>query len=93
MSGMDGYRTALIVGAGGGLSASLARLFAGELADRYPPVLSPAGLAGLLGRSPKTIYHWIALGHFDGAFRKRGKHVLLLRDRALCLPFNGKDWT
>ena len=60
--------------------------------DRLP-VISPAQLAALCGVSTKTIYHWIAAGRLDGTFRKRGKHVLIWRDRALDTLFNGPDWT
>lgn len=70
----------------------IARAFTGRTAEQYPPILSPHQLAGLLGLSVKTVYHWIAQGHLDGAFRKRGKHVLIWRARALDLLFNGKDW-
>lgn len=70
----------------------IARTFAGELAERFPPILSPAQLAGLVGKSIKTIYAWMAMGRLDGAFRRRGKHALIWRDRALALLFNGKDW-
>lgn len=61
--------------------------------DGARAILSPAQLADLIGLSPKTIYEWIAKGRLDGAFRKRGKHVLIWRDRALDLLFNGKEWT
>lgn len=71
----------------------LARPFTTELVGRYPPVLSPEQLAALLGKSRKTIYHWMARGRLDGAYRKRGKHCLIWRDRALALLFNGKEWT
>jgi excisionase family DNA binding protein len=57
-----------------------------------PPILSPAQLAGLLNLSVKTVYEWIAKGRLDGAFRKRGKHVLIWRDRVLDLLFNGPAW-
>lgn len=57
-----------------------------------PPILTPAQLAVLLGLSRKTIYEWIARGRLDGAFRKRGKHNLIWRDRALNLIFNGPEW-
>jgi hypothetical protein len=57
-----------------------------------PPVLSPKLLAGLLGQGVKTVYDWIAKGRLDGAFRKRGKHNLIWRDRALALIFNGPEW-
>jgi hypothetical protein len=66
--------------------------FVGPAGDSAPPILSPARLAVLLDRSPKTIYEWIAKGRLDGAFRKRGKHVLIWRDRALDLLFNGPEW-
>jgi hypothetical protein len=57
-----------------------------------PAILSPNQLAGLLGLSVKTIYEWIALGRLDGSFRKRGKRLLIWRDRALDIVFNGKEW-
>ena len=57
-----------------------------------PPILSPHQLAALLGLSVKTVYEWIARGRLDGAFRKRGKHNLIWRDRALKLIFNGPEW-
>jgi hypothetical protein len=70
----------------------IARTFTGRTAEQYPPILSPQQLAGLLRLSVKSIHHWIAQGHFDGAFRKRGKHVLIWRARALDLLLKGKDW-
>lgn len=57
-----------------------------------PPILSAQQLAVLLGLSVKTVYEWIARGRLDGAFRKRGKHNLIWRDRALKLIFNGPEW-
>jgi helix-turn-helix protein len=70
----------------------IGRAFHGMAAEAFPPILSPAQLATLAGMSVKTVYDWIAKGRLDGAFRKRGKHVLLWRDRALDILFNGKDW-
>jgi len=67
--------------------------FTGELAEQFPPILTPAQLAALLQLSPKTIYEWIAKGRLDGAFRKRGKHVLIWRNSALEIIFNGKEWS
>ncbi len=66
--------------------------FVGPAADTVPVILSPARLAALLNLSTKTIYEWIAKGRLDGAFRKRGKHVLIWRDRALDRLFNGAEW-
>jgi excisionase family DNA binding protein len=71
----------------------IARAFAGAEGERFPAILAPSGLAALLGLSVKTVYEWIARGRLDGAYRKRGKHVLIWRDRALDLIFNGKEWT
>jgi Helix-turn-helix domain len=55
-------------------------------------ILSPQDLANLLGRSVKTIYAWMAAGRLDGCYRKRGKHCLIWRDRALDRIFNGPEW-
>jgi hypothetical protein len=71
----------------------IAALFAGKPGEAFAPILSPTKFAQLLGRSRKTIDHWLALGRLDGAFRKRGKHVFILRDKALSILFNGKEWT
>jgi predicted DNA-binding transcriptional regulator AlpA len=71
----------------------IAKAFIGKAGDEHPVILSPAKLAALLSLSPKTIYEWIAKGHFDGAFRKRGKHIRFWRDRAIDLFFNGKNWS
>jgi len=70
----------------------VARAFPGGVAGRYPPVLSPAQLADLAGLSVKTIYDWLAKGRFNGAIRKRGKHCLIWRDRAIKQLFDGKEW-
>lgn len=70
----------------------IARAFSGAAGESCPAILSPAQLAALLGLSVKTVYEWISKGRLDGAFRKRGKHVLLWRERAVDLIFNGKEW-
>lgn len=64
---------------------------AGDQADRL--IVSPKQLANILGLSVKTIYFWIAEGHLDGTFRKRGKHNLIWRDKALDLILNGPEWS
>jgi excisionase family DNA binding protein len=71
----------------------LSRAFAGPAGAAHPAILTPAQLATLTGLSTKTIYDWLAQGRLDGCFRKRGKHVLIWRDRAIELLFNGRDWT
>jgi excisionase family DNA binding protein len=70
----------------------IARPFTGELGGQFPPILSPEQLAHLLGKSVKTVYDWMAKGRLEGAYRKRGKHALIWRDRALDILFNGTDW-
>jgi excisionase family DNA binding protein len=64
----------------------------GAFGDAVPQILSPQKLASILGLSVKTVYEWIAKGRLDGAFRKRGNHLLIWRDSAIDLLFNGKDW-
>jgi len=71
----------------------IARPFVGATAEQFPVVLSPDQLAELVGLSVKTIYEWMSKGRLDGAYRKRGKHVLIWRDRALDILFNGKEWS
>jgi hypothetical protein len=64
----------------------------GRWADQCPPIASPAQLAELFGFSIATIYEWLAKGRFDGAYRKRGRHVRVWRDRAIKILFGGPDW-
>lgn len=71
----------------------IARPFHGDAAGHYPPILSPQQLADLFNLSVKTIYDWLAKGRLDGAVRKRGKHCLIWRDRAIQILFDGKEWT
>jgi len=72
--------------------AEVQRAFADGPGAQFPPILNTSQLAALLGISSKTIYEWIAKGRLDGAFRKRGKHLLIWRDRAIDIMFNGKEW-
>jgi hypothetical protein len=72
--------------------AELQAPFVGEAGKAFPIILSPAQLAALLGKSPKTVYTWISLGRLDGCYRKRGKHCLIWRDRALAKIFDGPSW-
>jgi excisionase family DNA binding protein len=72
--------------------AEISLAFAGPSGDRFGPILSPAQFAELVGLSVKTIYEWVSCGRLDGAVRKRGKHVLIWRDRALQILLSGKDW-
>lgn len=49
----------------------------------FPPVLTPAQLAMLVDRTTGAIYHWPAAQKLHGIARKRGKHWLIWRDRAI----------
>ena len=66
--------------------------FADGTGTDFPPILKVTQLADLVHVSPKTVYEWVAKGRLDGAFRKRGKHLLIWRDRAIDILFNGKEW-
>lgn len=68
------------------------RAFADGPGTQIPVILSPRQLAQLLGLSTKTIYDWVNKGRLAGAFRKRGKHVLIWRNRAIDILFNGSEW-
>jgi excisionase family DNA binding protein len=70
----------------------LRRVFDGVSGVAFGPILSPKQLADLCGLSPKTIYEWIAKGRLKDASRKRGKHVLIWRDRVLNLLLFGPEW-
>lgn len=75
-------------------STEIARAFDVEaLRQQYPPILSPEQVGLILGYARATVYQWLAQGRFDGAYRRRGKHIRLWRDRVLDLFFNGPDWS
>jgi transposase InsO family protein len=69
--------------------AEIQQAFAEDAGTQFPPILNVAQLAELAQISPKTIYEWIAKGRLNGAFRKRGKHHLIWRDRAIDILFKG----
>jgi predicted DNA-binding transcriptional regulator AlpA len=57
------------------------------------PIVSPEQLGKIIGISRKTVYGWIAKGRLDGTFRKRGKHILFWREKAIDLLLNGPEWS
>ena len=64
-----------------------------ELGKEYGDVINAEQLRMILGlRSRKTIDCWVAAGRLDGCFRRRGKHNLIVRERALDRIFNGPAW-
>ncbi len=62
------------------------------IGDDLPEIITPAQLAELLQVSVSTIYQWRSTGRLDGVCRRRGKHVLIIRKKALQVIFNGKEW-
>lgn len=72
--------------------AELQAPFAGEMGQLFPIIMSPEVFAKLLGRKVKTVRGWMSQGRLDGCYRKRGKHCLIWRDRALATIFNGPKW-
>jgi len=71
----------------------IVQAFAESTGTQLPPILTVQQLAALLQVSRKTIYEWAEKGRLDGTFRKRGKHILFWRDRAVDLIFNGPEWS
>lgn len=70
--------------------AERSRIAVAEIGKEYGDIISPEDLRQILGlKSRKTIYLWIADGRLDGCFRRRGKHHLIVRQRALDRIFNG----
>ena len=60
--------------------------------NKYGPMISPEEMAEITGRSRSTIYLWIEAGRLNGAVRRRGKGILIWRDKAIGLLFNGPEW-
>ncbi|MEI6236848.1 MAG: helix-turn-helix domain-containing protein [Planctomycetota bacterium] len=58
----------------------------------YPPILSVDQAAALLQISTKTIYEWSSQGRLSACARKRGKRLLILRDRFIEELFHGQEW-
>ena len=71
----------------------VAQLFDNPDGEKWPPVLTPAQAASLLGIARSTLYEWYAKGRLRDCGRKRGKHIRFLRDRLVQTFFSGKeDW-
>ena len=65
-----------------------------ELRAQFPPILNVTDAVRLLRLpSRKTLYVWIARDRLNGAFRKRGKHLLFWRDRLIDIIFNTPEWS
>lgn len=66
--------------------AEIHAAFAAPVASQlFPPILSPEQAALLLGRTPMAIYHLCGREELKGAIRKRGKHILIWRNRVIAV--------
>jgi len=63
-----------------------------QAVGNLPPILNVDQAAKLAQVPRKTIYTWSSLGHLDSCSRRRGKRLLIIRDRFMEELFNGKDW-
>jgi excisionase family DNA binding protein len=57
-----------------------------------PAVLSVELAAKALHVPRKTIYQWSSAGRLDACARRRGKRLLILRDKFFQEIFNGNNW-
>jgi len=65
----------------------------GEFAQRLPPILTKRHVADMFHFGIGTINDWLSKGRFDGAYRRRGKHIRFFRDRIVDIYFNGREWS
>ncbi|HMO84733.1 MAG TPA: helix-turn-helix domain-containing protein [Lacipirellulaceae bacterium] len=63
-----------------------------EIGQEFKEIIGPAELAEILSLSVKTIYGWIRAGRLKGCCRKRGKHILIDRRKALTQLLQGPAW-
>ena len=57
-----------------------------------PPILDVQQVAALLRVPAKTVYDWSSRGRLDSCARRRGKRLLIVRDKLIEEVFCGKDW-
>jgi excisionase family DNA binding protein len=57
-----------------------------------PTVISVQEAADALKIPKKTVYEWSSQGRLVACARKRGKRLLILRDKFFSEVFNGSDW-
>lgn len=61
--------------------------------DEHPVLITPTRFARLQNLRVQTVHGWIGAGRLNGVLFKRGRRVLIWRDRALDIIFNRKDWS
>lgn len=57
-----------------------------------PPIISVEQAAAALTVPKKTIYEWSSQGRLVACSRRRGKRLLILRDKFFQEIFDGKEW-
>lgn len=57
-----------------------------------PPVLSVQQAAAAIGVPIKTVYEWSSQGRLANCSRRRGKRLLVFRDKFIMEIFNGPEW-
>jgi hypothetical protein len=71
--------------------AEIARAFAGDWGDKYPPILSLQQAAEMAHVSEKTVYDWSHRGLLAGCAARRGKRLRILRNRFIQFLFARKE--
>lgn len=54
--------------------------------------MTVAQLAAALQVPKKTLYEWIQRGRFEETYRKHGKRIYFLPEKALDRFYNGPEW-
>ena len=62
------------------------------IAEGWPPLLTVKQAAELAGVPVGTIYDWSSAGRLENCARKRGKRLLIVRDRFIKEIFDGNKW-
>jgi hypothetical protein len=70
----------------------LTRAEIATIAEGWPPLLTTGQAAELAGVPVGTIYDWSSAGRLVRCARKRGKRLLIVRDRFIEEIFNGGEW-
>ncbi len=63
-----------------------------KIAEGWSPVLTVKEAAKLARKPVGTIYDWSSAGRLVRCARKRGKHLIINRDRFIEELFNGREW-
>jgi hypothetical protein len=62
------------------------------IAEGWPQLLTVGQAARIASVPVGTIYDWSSAGRLARCARRRGKRLLIVRDRFIEELFNGKEW-